>query len=115
MRDDFGVEVEAVKAALTSEQVRKFGLPPRMTAKQGSSRRAGFVEEHGEHVWELEAISTQPARLQKIVRECILGVLDVEAFNSEQQAEAADARHLHVLRETVHVTLRDAIDDWGAA
>ena len=45
-----------VKVALTAEQVERLKLPPQMTAKKGSSRRAGFVEKHGEAVFELEAI-----------------------------------------------------------
>lgn len=97
MRDDFGIEgIVPIKAALTAEQVKAFQLPPQMKAKEGSSRRRGFVGEHGENVFELEALA--PEQLQGIVRTAIEGVLDLDAFGSEQDAERNDAARLEALR-----------------
>src|SRR5947209_4478392 len=77
MRDDFGVEnIVPIKVALTGEQVQQLRLPPNLTAKKRSSRRKGFVERHGEHVFELEAIP--PATLQECLRHAIDSVIDVD-------------------------------------
>src|SRR5437868_6646885 len=97
MRDDFDIdEIHAVKVALTQNQVRQFNLPPIMKAKESSSRYAGFAEKYGDDVWELEAL--EPAILQQLVREAIESVIDVDLFNSEQQAEREDARYLAAFR-----------------
>jgi hypothetical protein len=110
LRDDFGiVEIHPIKAALTMEQVREFNLPAAMKAKQGSSRRAGFVEKHGEHVWELEALP--PATLQDIVRGCIESVLDMDAFESEVEAEREDACFLETRRQMIFEALAEIPGD----
>ena len=111
IRDDFGIEkIDAVKVSLTAEQVREFNLPPMMEAKGGKagdtnrSRRDRFVDAYGKHVWELEAIP--PDELQRLFREKIDAVIDVDAFNAELEAEKADAAHLDRVRRTVHRVLR---------
>jgi hypothetical protein len=100
MRDDFGVEkIEPIKVALTETQVQEMQLPPMMKAKEGSSRRKRFVDQHGEDVFELEAVP--PERLQAILRDAIDGVLDTSAFNAEVEAEKGDVRHLDQMRRQV--------------
>lgn len=98
MRDDFGIKsVEMVKAALTEAQVSEFRLVPRMTAKSGDSRRAGFVEQFGDDVFELEAL--RPRDLQDVLRRTIEGVLDTEAFNREVAADKTDCTFLAGVRK----------------
>lgn len=97
MRDDFEIEnVAPIKVALTSEQVQRMKLPPQMTAKAGSSRRAKFVDRHGENVFELEAMP--PDRLQTILRNAIDSVIDRKAFNAEIENEKQDAAYLDGVR-----------------
>lgn len=109
MRDDFGIEdVELVKAALTREQVERLQLPPGLKAKKGSSRRRRFVERHGEHVHELEAV--EPEELQRILRETIEGVLDMDLFHGEQEAERHDATGLEAARNKISDTLLSSLD-----
>jgi hypothetical protein len=104
MRDDFGIEnIGFVKVALTGEQVQELALRPGLTAKEGSSRRQRFVQRHGEHVYELEAV--QPARLQTILREAIESTLDMDLFRAEQDAEKQDAGYLADVRTKVHAVL----------
>jgi hypothetical protein len=105
MRDDFGIQnITPVKVALTHEQVKAFSLQPNMQAKEGSSRYERFVERYGPDVYELEAIP--PAALQKVVREAVDDVLDVELFNAEIDAEKLDAAFLAEMRQRVHVAMR---------
>jgi hypothetical protein len=105
LRDDFSVpKVQAVKVALTGEQVRTFRLPPVMMAKETSSNYKKFKERHGDHVFELEAIP--PHELQRLLREAIEGVLDRRAFDAELAAERQDALQLQGTRRAVADTLR---------
>jgi hypothetical protein len=104
MRDDFGIDgIEFIKVALTADQVDELRLPPGPTAKQGSSRRKRFVQEHGEHVYELEAV--QPEQLQAMLRQMIESVLDMDLFRAEQDLERQNAAHLAGVRKTVQEVL----------
>jgi hypothetical protein len=101
MRDDFGIKnIVPMKVALTIEQVRALNLPPNLTAKKTSSRRKGFVQRHGEHVFELEAIP--PATLQQYLRDAINEVIDLGAYNAEVAREKADAAFLDEVRRKAH-------------
>jgi hypothetical protein len=104
MRDDFGItDIVPIKVALTGEQVQALGLPPNLTAKKTSSRRKKFVERHGEHVFELEAIP--PATLQQYLRDAIGSVIDVDLYNREVDLEKEDAAHLDTVRRRAHAML----------
>lgn len=108
MRDDFDVEeVEAVKVALTAEQVRALRLPPVMKAKEKSSRYEGFVARHGDNVFELEAVP--PEQLQRLLREAVDRVLDVPAYNAEVAREREDAAHLEGIRRALREQVQSLI------
>jgi hypothetical protein len=112
LRDDFDVKaIEAVKVALTAAQVHELHLPPIMKAKATSSRYEDFVERHGDDVFELEAVP--PDRLQEILRQAIDGVLDVDAFNAEVDAEKRDAARLDGIRRALRENLDPLIRDSG--
>ncbi len=101
LRDEFGVEnIELVKVAFTAQQAEELNLPPMMKAKKGSSRREKFVDEHGETVFELEAL--EPATLQDLLRSAINDAMDLESFNKEIDAEKQDAASLAETRLKVH-------------
>jgi len=105
MRDDFDIEnVEAIKVALTGEQVKELGLSPVMKAKPSSVHHKSFTAKHGDNVFELEAIA--PATLQQMLRDAIDGVLDITAFNDEIAAEWNDAQFLDGVRQRVSAALR---------
>jgi len=104
MRDDLGISnIVPMKVALTGEQVQALNLPPNLTAKKTSSRRKRFVEQHGEHVFELEAIP--PATLQRYLREAIDSVIDLDAYNAEVDREKSDAAFLDTVRGRAHAVL----------
>ena len=100
LRDDFKVrKIDAVKAALTAEQVRELELPPSLVkAKRTSSNYKRFVQRYGsEMVYELEAVD--PEALQSILCEAIVAVIDVDRFNAELASERQDAVVLARTRE----------------
>jgi hypothetical protein len=103
MRDDFGIDIVPMKVALTAEQVQALDLAPNLTAKTTSSRRKGFVERHGEHVFELEAIP--PATLQQYLRDAINSVIDLDLYNAEVKREGDDAAYLDTVRRQAHAML----------
>jgi len=108
LRDDFGIaNITPVKVALTADQVMTLGLPPVMKAKAGSSRRKGFVDRNGEHVFELEALA--PERLQGFLRAAIEGVLDLALFHAEVDRERQDAVGLDGLRQRARMALAEEI------
>ena len=108
MRDDFGViEIHPVKAALTAEQVQKFKLPNAMEAKATSSNAQKFVKKYGKDVFELEALP--PATLQHIIKEAILGVIDVDAYNREVEQEKEDAAYIAAKRSAMLKSLGDGV------
>jgi hypothetical protein len=108
MRDDFGIpNVRAIKVALTADQVRAMNLPPRMKAKERSSRRSKFVDKHGDDVFELEAVA--PQRLQAILKDAIDSILDVAAFNREVETEKQEARQLAGIRRALRDQLQDLL------
>jgi hypothetical protein len=109
MRDDFGIrKIVPVKVALTATQVEELDLPPNRV-KEESSRAAKFQERHGSDTYELEALP--PEELQEILDETIRGVLDLDAFNREVDAEKADAAKLEALRQSI----RGSIETLGCA
>lgn len=98
LRDDFGIfNLHPIQAALTEEQVERLELPVGMSAKRTSSQYEKFVAQHGEQVYELEAV--EPAQLQQELRKVIDSVLDVTAFNAELDAEKKDAAFIGSIRD----------------
>ena len=97
MRDEHHVSgIVPVKAALTFEQVEEYALPHGMKAKPGSSRYKSFIKRFGEFVFELEALN--PADLETIIEQSIESLIDIEAFQREQDAEEQDAGKIEALR-----------------
>ncbi len=110
LRDDFGVDrIEPVKVALTAEQVKRFGLHTDAEAKKGSAHYRKFVQRYGKDVYELEALL--PSQLQDLIRQSIQSVLDMDAFEREQDQERQDAESLAAVRKVVRSALLDRMGD----
>ena len=108
LRDDFGIgEIDAIKVALTAEQVAQYELPPQMQAKKGSSRFKRFVENHGHNTFELEALPLDT--LQELLRTTIQGVIDVRAFNRQVAREKQDRATLEKAREVATAALAEIL------
>lgn len=94
MRDDFGIDVECIKAALTMAQVKEREIAPnKLEAKTGSASYPRYLERYGTNeVWELEALG--PAAQRALLEEAILSVLDIDAYNYEVAKEKEEAAFL---------------------
>ena len=110
MRDDFGIEkISPSKVCLTAKQVRRLGLHPKMKAKTGSSRHDGFVEKHGNDVFELDAV--KPQAIQRMLRDAILSRLDIDMYNREVETEKQESLNLHAIRQSVLKVMGDQLKD----
>ena len=109
MRDDFGVDIVCVKAALTYKQTQDLNLPPALQAKETSSRYAGFVQKYGDDVYELEALP--PEKLQELVDETVRSVIDVDLFNAELEKERVESQWIDVTRRRLMAAMSEVSID----
>jgi len=110
VREDFGVKnAQAVRVGLKPEHIGRFNIHNNTEAKKKSARYKSFVKRFGKKVYELEALS--PEQLQTILSETIDSVIDVEAFNTELEAEKSDAAYLQAVRERIYENALELIDD----
>ncbi len=109
MARDFSIrDVQAVKVALTYEQVQQFKLPSGGRVKKSKNNAhdwKGFVDKYGDNVWELESMPIPT--LQQILRNAIDSVIDMERFNYEVEAERRDAAELEAKRKQFLRVLRE--------
>jgi len=82
-RDDFGVEVQFIRAAVTPEQIHQYDLPTRPVKK--SDTRAG-----GWRGGCVEVDTLPPENLKGIVRDCIQRHIDPRQWEQAQATEAAE-------------------------
>lgn len=92
----FGVDsIDVRKVALTMEQIEEHNPPPN-PAKMSDSRAAAYVEKHGEHSWEVDALP--PDVLAKLIRDAFEELHDADLMVEVVEREDADKERL---RETV--------------
>jgi hypothetical protein len=84
--------VELVRLALNREQIDRYNPPP-MPVKDTDSRCNGYVAEHGEQCWELDALD--PDVLIELIRNAIGPLIDPEAWNATKAAEQRNKDKLH--------------------
>ncbi len=81
----FGRRFTLERIALVQEQVDTMDLIP-APVKLGDSRATGFIAEHGEDVYELDAI--EPTQLQDLIRTAINAHFDNDKFAEREQLVA---------------------------
>jgi hypothetical protein len=110
LRDDFGIDPTIIKAGVTREQIDMYDLPPMNFAKETSSNYDWFVQRNGGNttVYELEALS--PSDMLDDLEEIIRGVIDVDLFNREVEAEEEEAAYLEAARKTAIDALKGIVD-----
>ena len=98
LQDDFGVSVQAVRAALTPEQARAYGLPENCDAKPKSSQYKKFVKRHGSaSAYELEALPR--GELERLVEQSICSVIDLAAYRREVDLWEQEAAQIEAVRQ----------------
>jgi hypothetical protein len=111
LRDNHGVEVEAIRPAVTLQQVKQYSLSPN-PAKESSTRFAEYVKRTGTNqCWECEAL--EPEVLRKILHETLLKVMDVDQLNAVQELEAEEKNQLGAIKRRLGTRLQDIIEEEG--
>jgi len=82
---------QVIHVALTYDQIEEFHPPPN-PAKTTDPRSTGYIAEHGDNSWELDALS--PSDLERIVREAVEDILDKEQFDAILEEERDDIAKL---------------------
>jgi hypothetical protein len=84
----FGVEgLEVRKLALTMDQVRQYNPPPN-PAKLTDPRAQGYIAEHGDSSWEVDALD--PDTLATLIREAFAEVIDKDRMDAVIAQEEKD-------------------------
>lgn len=83
--------VEVDKIALTWEQVQEYQPPPNPT-KLTDSRASGYLAQHGNECWEVDAL--RPDVLHDLIEEAIKSHLDIKLMNEVLKREEADKTKL---------------------
>ncbi len=87
----FGADVDVRKLALTMEQVEEHDPPPN-PAKMSDPRAEGYVAEHGDESWEVDALP--PTVLAGIIRAAFASVIEPRPLRAVLQQEKQDKSRL---------------------
>lgn len=90
------MDVEIIHAALTSEQVRFYDLPPN-PAKMTDSRAGDYIAKHGRSSWEIDAL--RPEVLNEILEAAIQNFLDRDKLDEMLAYEANHIKKLKSLKD----------------
>jgi hypothetical protein len=82
--DGHGETLEFRRLALNMDQVRQYA-PPENPAKSTDSRYRGYVDEHGEHSWELDALD--PNVISALISDAVKKFRDNKKFNAMKARE----------------------------
>ena len=93
-----GHKIELRRMALNMPQVEQYNPPPN-PAKLTDSRCEGYIEEHGDQSWELDAL--EPKVIADLIRDEVLSVRDEDKWTA---AVAAEEEHKRLLKAVS--------DDW---
>lgn len=107
LREDHSIEAKVIRAAVTDEQIEKYGLLPDAQAKVDSSRYNSYVEAHGTDVWELD--SMDPEMLVHEIKQACLSCLDIDTLNSALAREKEDDVKLARLNAAVAKLIPDIL------
>ena len=104
-------EVETITSAITMNQIKEYGLPSKPgAAKKDDPRYGKYVEKYGTSAWELDAL--HPRDLEKIARDAIKDILNMEKFETEQMQEELDRDRLTELRDIIVEDIREKIENF---
>lgn len=85
--EEFRTHIEVEKVALTRKQVDEYSLPPN-PAKTTDPRARGYIEEHGDQSWELDALP--PATLNDLLTNALEELLDRDKYEAHITRENKD-------------------------
>lgn len=93
-----GKPVDVKRLSLNKSQVDEYRLPPN-PAKMSDSRANDYVEKHGRHSWELDALA--PQVLAALVKKAVHRRLDQKLWNEDTILEDQHRKKLLVIAESL--------------
>lgn len=88
--------ISVLRAALNIKQIERLNPPPN-PAKMSDSRAASYVQEYGEHSWELDAID--PDELNEILERAVLLFRDENKWEEAIKLESRGKKTLEALHD----------------
>lgn len=88
---EFRAVVQVDKVALTREQVDDHQLPPN-PAKTTDPRARGYIAEHGDQSWELDALP--PATLNELLTNALDEIIDSDLYEAQKALEDIDKERM---------------------
>ncbi len=89
-------DFEVIPVALIREQIEKYQPPPN-PAKATDPRARGFIDDHGDTSWEVDAL--RPEVLNEILERAILEYLDPDIYQAQVDQEWEDIKKLKTLKK----------------
>jgi hypothetical protein len=86
-----GAPITLERIALTMAQIKKYNPPPN-PAKLTDSRCQGYISEHGDKSWELDAL--EPRVLIKLVTDNTLSLRDEDLWDEMKEKEDAEKKFI---------------------
>lgn len=97
-QEEFGSIPEVVHIALTREQIEKYNPPPNF-AKTTDPRGTGYINEHGNSSWEVDALP--PEVLHKLLTDAIVSRMDMNLYDKVLDQEEEDKDKLRDFAEDI--------------
>lgn len=85
------LNLKVIPIALTSEQIKTYNPPPN-PAKISDPRAKDYIEKHGEHSWEVDAL--KPETLNQLLEDEILSLIDMERYDMILEQESKEKSKL---------------------
>lgn len=91
------------RIALNMDQIREYDPPPN-PAKLSDSRATGYVSEHGDESWELDAL--EPAVLTGLIQDSVAQLRDEEKWKKSVASEKKERGRLRTVAEKWDVVVK---------
>lgn len=82
--EEFGLHIEVIPVALTTEQVEQFSPPPN-PAKITDPRAKWYIQKYGKTSWELDALP--PKALINLAENAVNSIIDINLYNQMLEEE----------------------------
>lgn len=90
-------EVRVIRLALNMDQVEEHNPPPN-PAKLTDSRATGYIQEHGDESWELDAL--EPTLIAQLIQDAIDEHRDPALWEASEEADEAERETLRRITES---------------
>ncbi len=107
------IDVEVKTIALTIDQVEKYNLPLSVDAiKPKDPNYGAWLEKYGRYQSPVELDALHPDIIQKIIREALSSVYDMDQYETQKNKELKERNTLKIIRNDVQTYLYGAYPEY---